>query len=58
MDKINSTDRAKNEEVLQRVKQEGNILHTIQRRNDYMISHILRRNYLLKPLWKRRLQEG
>jgi hypothetical protein len=30
MDKINWTDRVRNEEVLHRVKQERNILHTIK----------------------------
>jgi hypothetical protein len=32
MEKISSTDRMRNEEVLHRVKEERNILHTIKRR--------------------------
>jgi hypothetical protein len=38
----------RNEEVLHRVKEERNILHTIKRRNANWIGHILRRNCLLK----------
>jgi hypothetical protein len=34
------TDRVKNEEVLQRVKEDRNILHTIKRRTDNRIYHI------------------
>jgi hypothetical protein len=35
-------------EVLHRVKEERNILHTIKRRKANWIGHILRRNCLLK----------
>jgi ribosomal 50S subunit-associated protein YjgA (DUF615 family) len=38
----------RNEEVLHRVKEERNILHTIKRRKANWIGHILRRNRLLK----------
>jgi hypothetical protein len=38
----------RNEEVLHRVKEERNILHTIKRRKANWIGHILRRNCLLK----------
>ena len=38
----------RNEEVLQRVKEERNILQTITRRKNYWICHILRRKCLLK----------
>jgi hypothetical protein len=38
----------RNEEVLRRVKEERNTLHTIKRRKDNWIGHILRRNCLLK----------
>jgi hypothetical protein len=38
----------KNEELLQRVKEERNILHTIKSRKANWIGHILRRNCLLK----------
>jgi hypothetical protein len=42
------TDRVRNEEVLQRVKEERNILHTIKGRKANWIGHLLRRNCLLK----------
>jgi hypothetical protein len=42
---ISWIDRVKNEEVLQRVKEERNILHTIKSRK---ISRILRRKCLLR----------
>jgi hypothetical protein len=48
MEKISWTDRVKNEEVLYRVKEERNSLHTIKRRKAKWIGHILRRNCLLK----------
>jgi hypothetical protein len=38
----------KNEEILHRVKEERNILHTIKIRKANWIGHILRRNCLLK----------
>jgi hypothetical protein len=38
----------RNEEVLHRVKEERNIVHTIKRRKANWICHILRRNCLLK----------
>jgi hypothetical protein len=38
----------RNEEVLHRVKEERNILHTIKRRKANWIDHILRKNCLLK----------
>jgi hypothetical protein len=37
----------RNEEVLHRVKEERNILHTVKRRKANWIGHILRRNCLL-----------
>jgi hypothetical protein len=48
MEKISWTDRVRNEEVLHRVKEESNILHTIKRSKANWIGHILRRNCLLK----------
>ena len=42
------TDRVRNEEVLQTVKEERNILHAIKLRKDRFIGHILRRNRQLK----------
>jgi hypothetical protein len=48
MEKISWTDRERNEEVLHRVKEERNIVHTIKRRTANWIGHILCRNCLLK----------
>jgi hypothetical protein len=48
MEKISLTDRVKSEGVLQRVKQEKNILQKIKRMKANCTGHILRRNCLLK----------
>jgi hypothetical protein len=40
-------------EVLHRVKEERNILHTIKRKANW-IGHILHRNSILNTLWKER----
>ena len=48
MEKISWIQRVRNVEVLHRVKEERNILHTIKRREVNWIGHILRRNCLLK----------
>jgi hypothetical protein len=50
MEKISWTDRVNNEAVLHRVKEEGNILHTIRRRKANWIGHILSRNCLLSHI--------
>jgi hypothetical protein len=42
------TDRVRNEEVLDRVKEERNILLRVRRRKANRIGHIQRRNCLLK----------
>jgi hypothetical protein len=47
-EKIFWTDRVRNEELLHRVKEERNILHTVKRRKGNWIGHILRRNCLVK----------
>jgi hypothetical protein len=47
----------RNEEVLHRVKEEWNILHTIKRRKANRIGHILRRNCLLKHVIEGKLEE-
>jgi hypothetical protein len=47
MEKTSGTDRVKNE-VLHSIKEERNILHTVERRKANWIGHVLRRNYLLK----------
>jgi hypothetical protein len=43
-------------EVLHRVKEERNILHTIKRRKTNWIGHILRRNCLLKHVTEGKLE--
>jgi hypothetical protein len=40
----------KKKKILERVREEGNILHKIQRKNANWIGHILRKNCLLKPV--------
>jgi hypothetical protein len=52
MEKISWTDHVRNEEVLRRVEEERNIIHTIRRRRGHWIGHILRRNWLLKHIIK------
>jgi hypothetical protein len=44
MEKLGLADRVRNEKMLQRFKEERNILHTIKRRKANLIGHILRRN--------------
>jgi hypothetical protein len=56
MEKISWTDRVRYKEVLHRVKEERNILHTIKRRKDNWIGHILRRNCLLKHVIEGKLE--
>jgi hypothetical protein len=46
----------RNEEVLHRVKEERNIVHTIKRRKANWIGHILRRNCLLKHVIEGKLE--
>ena len=45
---IQYSDRVKDEKVLERVKEERNLLHTVERRKANWIGHILRRNCLLE----------
>jgi hypothetical protein len=45
---ISWTDRVRNGEILHRVKDERNILHTISGRKTNFIGHILGRNCILK----------
>jgi len=47
MEKISWTDRVENE-VLHSVKEERNILHTVDEKKANWIGHILRRNCFLK----------
>jgi hypothetical protein len=46
----------RNEEVLHRVKEERNIVHTIKRRKANWIGHILRRNCLVKHVIEGKLE--
>jgi hypothetical protein len=48
--------RVRNEDVLQRVKEGRNILHTIKRRKTIWIGHILNRNCLLKHVIKGKIE--
>ena len=57
MEKISWTDRVRNEEVLHRVKEERNILHTIKRRKVTWIGHILRGNSLLKLITEGKVEQ-
>jgi hypothetical protein len=54
---ISWTDRVRNKEVLHRVKDERNIVHTIKRRNANWIGHILRRNCPLKHVIEGKIEE-
>jgi hypothetical protein len=55
---ISCTDRVRNEEVLHRVNEQRNIIHTIKRRKDDWIGHILCGNCLLKHIVERKIEEG
>jgi hypothetical protein len=48
MENIILPDRVRNGEVLQRVREERNVLHTVTRRKANCIGHILCRNCLLR----------
>ena len=54
VEKISWTDRVRNEEVLHRVKEERNIVHTVKRKRANWVGHILRMNYLLTHIIKGR----
>jgi hypothetical protein len=56
MEKISWPARVRNEEVLQRVKEERNIVQTIKRKKANWIGHILCRNCLLKHIIKGRIE--
>jgi hypothetical protein len=51
------TDRVRNEEVLQRVNEGTNILHTIKRRKGNWIGHSWRRNCLLRHVVEGKVEE-
>jgi hypothetical protein len=48
MEKVSWTGHMRNEAVLHAVKEDGNILHKIERRKCNWICHILHKNCLLK----------
>ena len=48
----------RNEEVLHRVKEERNIIHTVKRRKANWIGHILRRNCLMKHIIEGKIEGG
>lgn len=54
MKKTSFTDNEKNKEILHRVKEDKNILHTIKRKKGDQIGQILSRNFLLKHVVKER----
>jgi hypothetical protein len=56
MEKMSWTDRVRTEEVLHRVKEERNIVHTIKIRKANWIGYILRRNCLLKQVIEGKLE--
>ena len=57
MEKNILTNRVRNEEVLHRDKEDGNILHATKRRNANWIGHILHRNCLLKQIIEGNVEE-
>ena len=58
MEKISWTDHVRNEDVLLRVKKQGNILHEISKRKGNWIGHILRGNCLLQRVIEGKIQGG
>ena len=55
---ISWTDHVKNEEVLLRVNEQGNILHEIRKRKVNLIGHILRRKCFLQQVIEGKIKEG
>jgi hypothetical protein len=55
---IRWTDRVRNKEVLHRVKEKRNVLHTIRRRKANWIGRIFRRNCILKHITARKVDGG
>jgi hypothetical protein len=58
MEKISWTDHVRNEDVLFRVKEQGNILREIRKRKANWIGHILCRNCLLQRAIEGKIQGG
>jgi hypothetical protein len=57
MEKVSWADSVRNEEVLYRVKEKRNIIHTVNRRKVNWIGHIWRRNSLLKHVIEGMIKE-
>jgi hypothetical protein len=57
MEKISWTDYVRNEEVMQRVREERNILQTIKRREGNLISRISCTNCFLKHVIKEKKEK-
>jgi hypothetical protein len=55
---ISWTDHVRNEEVLFRVREQRNILHEISKRKANWISHIVRRNCLLRQVIEGKIKGG
>jgi len=58
MEKISWTDHGRNEEVLLRVNEQGNILHEISERKANWMGHILTRNCLLQQVIEGKMKGG
>ena len=58
MEKISWTDRVRNGEVLYRVMEERNIIHTLKRRKANWIGHSMRRNRVLKDVTEGIIEGG
>jgi len=56
MEMISWTNHVRNEEVLQRVKEERNIPKTMKRRKANWIGHIVCRNWFLKHITEGKLE--
>ena len=56
MEKVSWNDHVRDEEVSLRVNEHRNILHERSKRSANWIGHILRRNCLLRQVFKRELE--
>ena len=56
MEKMSWPDCVRNEDVLLRVKEDRNIIHTLKRRKANWTGHILRRNCLLKHVIEEKIE--
>ena len=56
MEEISWTELVRNQEVLHRVREERNFLHTVKRRKANWIGHVLCNNCLLKYSFERKIK--